>query len=106
MEDAYLRGMSEGPSFDAAMERRHSPHLNVRPTSPPTFLLHAEDDASVPVENSLLLRDRLKGVGVSVESHFFPDGGHGFGLRLAQGKSVEKWPELFFAWGSYRGLFA
>ena len=27
MEDAYLRGMSEGPSFDAAMERRFQDYL-------------------------------------------------------------------------------
>ena len=27
MEDAYLRGMSEGPSFDAAMERRFQEYV-------------------------------------------------------------------------------
>jgi hypothetical protein len=35
----------------------------------------------------------------------FPDGGHGFGLRLARGKTVEGWQELFFAWGRKQGLF-
>jgi hypothetical protein len=37
--------------------------------------------------------------------HLFPDGGHGFGLRLARGKSVERWPDLFLAWGRYRRLW-
>jgi acetyl esterase/lipase len=86
-------------------ERAHSPHLHLRPDSPPCFLLHAEDDSSVPVENTLMLRDALRRQGVPVETHLFPDGGHGFGIRLARGKSVEHWPELFLAWARYRGLW-
>lgn len=95
-----------GEDADAALEHKHAPHLNVQSASPPTFLLHAEDDATVPVENTILLREALRAKGVAVETHLYPDGGHGFGLRLARGKSVENWPELFLAWGRYQGLFA
>jgi len=94
-----------GAAPTPASERAHSPHLHVPADAPPTFLLHAEDDVSVPVANSLLMRDALRARGVATEAHFFPDGGHGFGLRLARGKSVEHWPDLFFAWGRYRGLW-
>jgi acetyl esterase/lipase len=94
-----------GEHASTARERAHSPHLNVQPDCPPCFLLHAEDDASVPVENTLMLRDALRRAGVPVETHLFPDGGHGFGLRLARGKSVEHWPELFLAWARYRGYW-
>lgn len=94
-----------GEAASPERERAHSPHLNVRADAPPTFLLHAEDDASVPVENALILRAALRAAGVPVETHLFPDGGHGFGLRLARGKTVEGWQELFFAWGQKRGLF-
>lgn len=87
-------------------ERAYSPHLNARSDSPPTFLLHAEDDASVVVENSLLLRAALLAQKVPVETHLFADGGHGFGLRLAKGKTVEGWENLFWAWGAKKGLFA
>lgn len=87
-------------------ERAHAPHENVRPDSPPTFLLHAEDDASVVVENTLLLRAALRAAGVDTETHLFPDGGHGFGLRLARGKSVENWPLLFNAWAVRKGLWS
>jgi len=90
----------------ADLQRAHSPHLNVQPSSPPSFLLHAEDDQTVPVANSLLLREALRGKGVPTETHLFPDGGHGFGLRLARGTSAENWPELFLAWGRYRKLFS
>jgi acetyl esterase/lipase len=94
-----------GENASPERERAHSPHLHVRPDSPPCFLLHAEDDASVPVENTLMLRDALRRQNVPVETHLFPDGGHGFGLRLARGKSVEHWPDLFLAWARYRGLW-
>lgn len=88
-----------------ALERAHSPHLNVPADAPPCFLLHAEDDASVPVANTLLLHAALRARGIPTELHLFPDGGHGFGLRLARGKSVEHWPDLFLGWGRYRGLW-
>ena len=95
-----------GESAPAARERAHSPHLNVPANAPPTFLLHAEDDKSVVVENSLLLRSALLAAKVPVETHLYPDGGHGFGLRLARGKSVEGWEELFLAWGRKHHIFA
>ena len=95
-----------GDEAGADLERTHSPHLHVVPDSPPTFILHAEDDEAVPIGNSLLLREALRARGVSVETHFFPDGGHGFGLRLARGHSVEHWPELFLAWGRARNLWS
>jgi acetyl esterase/lipase len=94
-----------GENASPERERAHSPHLNVPADAPPCFLLHAEDDSSVVVENTLLMRAALRAKGVSVETHLFPDGGHGFGLRLARGKTVEGWQELFFAWGRKQGLF-
>jgi acetyl esterase/lipase len=95
-----------GEAVSPELERAHSPHLNVSADAPPCFLLHAEDDASVPVENSLLLRAALRAKGVRTETHLFPDGGHGFGLRLARGKSVEGWQFLFWDWGRKQELFA
>jgi acetyl esterase/lipase len=94
-----------GEDASAERERAHSPHRNVPARAPPTFLLHAEDDSSVPVENTLLLRAALLARKVPVETHLFADGGHGFGLRLARGKTVEGWQELFFAWARKKGLF-
>ncbi|MFA4938574.1 alpha/beta hydrolase [Brevundimonas sp.] len=64
----------------------------------PVFLLHALDDASVPVENSLLLLTTLKAAAVPVEAHLFQEGGHGFGVRLIQGKPAQVWPDLVRAW--------
>lgn len=92
--------LGEAPT--PAQEAAHSPHLNVPADAPPAFLLHAEDDEVVNVENTLLLRAALRARGIPVETHLFARGGHGFGLRLAAGKPVSAWPELFLAWS--RGL--
>lgn len=66
----------------------------------PVFLLHAIDDASVPVENSLMLLGTLKAAGVRTEAHLFQEGGHGFGVRLIQGRPAQVWPELARAWAA------
>ena len=81
-----------------ALEAAHSPQRNIAVNSPPCFLVHAEDDDTVPVTNTLLFRDALKAKGIPVETHLFANGGHGFGLRKAIGKPVALWPELFMGW--------
>lgn len=89
-----LIGEQAGPE----LERAHSPHLQVKANTPPCFLVHAEDDASVLVENSLLFRQALKDKGITVETHLFREGGHGFAMRRVIGKPAGAWPELFLAW--------
>jgi acetyl esterase/lipase len=95
-----LLGANPTPELEAA----HSPEDNVRASTPPCFLVHAEDDATVPVENSLALRAALKRAGVPVETHLFAEGGHGFGIRGAAGKPAAIWPELFTRWAKTHGF--
>ena len=68
------------------------------PDTPPCFLLHAEDDESVPVDNSLAMRAALKAQGIPVDTHLFAKGGHGFGLRRIASLPVATWPVLLQAW--------
>jgi dipeptidyl aminopeptidase/acylaminoacyl peptidase len=70
---------------------------------PPTLLLHAIDDASVPVENSLQLLAALRSAAVPCEAHLFQEGGHGFGIRLIAGKPAAVWPQLALAWAARHG---
>ncbi len=67
--------------------------------APPMFLIHAFDDTSVVVENSLNLLTRLRRDGVKVETHLLEEGGHGFGVRLIAGKPGALWPDYAIAWG-------
>jgi acetyl esterase/lipase len=87
----------------AALEEAHSPHRQIPANAPPHFIVHAEDDDVVPVENALMLRAALRARGIPVETHLFTHGGHGFGLRKAVGKPAEAWPELFLVWAKTQG---
>jgi acetyl esterase/lipase len=101
---AGSRTLLLGPRPTPALEAAHSPDRNVPADAPPHFLLHAEDDDVVPVENTLLLRAALKAKKIPVETHLFQNGGHGFGLRKAIGKPLAAWPELWRAWAQTIGL--
>lgn len=71
---------------------------------PPVFLAHAMDDEAVPVENSLSLLSALKAAGVPAEAHLFQEGGHGFGIRLIEGRPAAVWPQLALAWAARHGF--
>ena len=87
-----------GEQPDAGRAQRYSPQYHVDARTPPTFLLHAQDDTVVPVANSLLFYDALRAAGVPAEMHLFPRGGHGFGIRGTHGLTVAAWPQLALDW--------
>jgi len=91
-----LIGAGVAPS-DLALAR-YSPNLRVSADTPPTMLVHAADDASVPLGNSLIMFDALRRNGVRSELHVFDRGGHGFGMRGVAGKNVAAWPDLMRNW--------
>lgn len=93
-----------GTNPSRSLVQSHSPDLNVPENAPPFFLLHAEDDDVVPVENCLRLRASLKAHRVPVETHLFEYGGHGFGLRKSVGKPVAVWPDLWLSWAKTKSL--
>lgn len=95
-----LLGKAPSPAAEAA----HSPDRNIPADAPPHFLLHAEDDDVVPIENSVRLHAALRARKIPVEMHLFANGAHGFGLRKAIGKPVEVWPEMWRAWARTVGL--
>jgi acetyl esterase/lipase len=48
--------------------------------TPCMFIVHAQNDGTVPVANSLVLTQALSDRGVQAELHVYADGGHGFGM--------------------------
>ncbi|WP_342645828.1 alpha/beta hydrolase [Mucilaginibacter sp. CSA2-8R] len=58
----------------------YSNEKQVTANTPPTFLVHAEDDKTVPVMNSIVFYEAMVKAGVKGELHLFQAGGHGFGL--------------------------
>jgi acetyl esterase/lipase len=90
-----------GESPDPALVEALSNERQVTSRTPPTFLFHTADDASVPVENSLLFFSALHKAGVAAELHVFPHGKHGVGLAPGD-PSLSQWPGLCAQW--MRGL--
>ena len=87
-----------GPHPDAALQQQFSMQDQVRADTPPTFLVHAQDDHVVAVHNSLVDYQALLRAGVTTEMQLFPFGGHGFGVRIPAGLTVAQWPELALRW--------
>ena len=75
---------------------RLSPGVEPSASTPPTFLLQAEDDP-VHEENALRYFQALKEVKVPAELHIYAQGGHGYGLRPTE-LPITHWPALVETW--------
>jgi len=89
------RLLGEAPDPDALA--RMSLEKNVSANTPPAFLWHTANDASVPVENSLWMAAALSRCRVPFELHVFPEGKHGLGLAPNL-PEVAVWKDLCAAW--------
>lgn len=70
-----------GVNGTQAQKEYFSNERHVTANTPKTFLVHANDDDTVPVENSILFNQALVKNKVPVETHLYQAGGHGFGLH-------------------------
>jgi acetyl esterase/lipase len=82
-----------------------NPDLQVTSRTPPTFLLHAQDDPVDPVENSLIYYSALRKAGVPAEMHLYLKGGHAFGLRPTE-SPITRWPQLVETWLGTIGMIS
>jgi len=73
-----------------------SNELQVTKDCPPVFIVHAGDDNTVPVENSIRFYMACIKNRVPAEMHLYPKGGHGFGLDNKT--TSDKWTERLFNW--------
>lgn len=79
-----------------------SNELQINANTPPAFLVHASDDATVPVQNSLAYYSALLKNRVPAELHIYERGGHGFGLHNRT--TTDKWQERLRNWMLSRKL--
>lgn len=85
-----------GKKAAAAKLNFFSSDMQVTAQTPPTFLVHASDDKSVPVENSIRFYQALIKNKVNAELHIYQNGGHGFGLHNAT--TSDAWFERVTTW--------
>ena len=93
-----------GQSPSAELIRQYSNELHVSTQTPPTFLVHAEDDKSVPVNNSIVFYQACLRHGVPAELHLYPRGGHGFGLNNPT--TPDRWTDRLRNWFEANGWLA
>jgi acetyl esterase/lipase len=85
-----------GEKPTAEMTKKFSNELHITPQTPPIFLVHAGNDATVPVENSIRFYQNCIKNKVPAEMHLYPKGKHGFGMN---NKTTEdKWMERLATW--------
>jgi len=87
-----------GPNPSAELLSARSPIRHVRRDAPPYFLVHANDDTTVTVANSISWMMASQAAGIPVETHLFTEGGHGFGFHLPRDLPASRWPDLFALW--------
>ena len=87
--------LGENPS-QADIDRR-SAELHVDAGTPPLFVVHAFDDAAVPVDNSLRMVEAMRKARRPVEAHLLQEGGHAFGIGRP-GTPSAHWIEMLTAW--------
>ena len=79
----------------------YSNEKQVTANTPPTFLVHAEDDKTVPVMNSVVFYQAMVKAGVKGELHTYQAGGHGFGLNNKTTK--DQWFDRLKNWMDANG---
>jgi acetyl esterase/lipase len=86
-----------GPNPSQSLVDSFSNETMVTSTTPPCFLLHANDDDVVPVENSINFYLALHHAGVPAVLHIIDHGRHGFGFMPGKPLTVE-WTDMLKEW--------
>ncbi len=106
MEGPHAHGASRrallGASPTAALQTRLSVDRQVSKDTPPTFLVHAAEDTTVVVENSLLFYQAMRRAKAPIEMHLYPRGPHGSGMDPKLGPTAE-WPRHCESWLRFNG---
>src|SRR5690606_32286656 len=86
--------IGENPAADVA--KYYSLETQVDKQTPITFLVHAKDDKTVPIENALRYKAALEKNKVANQIEVYETGGHGFGLINKTDPKL--WSDSMFKW--------
>lgn len=86
-----------GADTSKAMILKYSGEEQISEWTPAAFIVHALNDKSVNVRNSLQFYARLAEYNIPSSIHVFPQGGHGIRLSANPG-STDQWLNLLEAW--------
>lgn len=92
-----------GENPDPDIIKKYSNDLFVDEETPPTILIHSNNDVGTPPDNSLSYYSALRKNNIPAALHIWEDGGHGYGLAKGRG-SIESWSKIVEEWMSMKGI--
>ncbi len=92
---AYQRSLIGDPVADKAVYDADSPMTYIKQTKAPLLILQGENDIRVPRGQAAEVVATLKGVGATVDVHYYPEEGHGFAKRENQIDSLQRTVDWF-----------
>ncbi|HVN83184.1 MAG TPA: alpha/beta hydrolase [Terriglobia bacterium] len=99
----FSRQVLLGENADLDLVEDLSNETRVTSMTPPTFLIHTNEDDGVPPENSILFYMALREAKVPAELHIYERGEHGFGLA-PKDAILSSWTKRCEDWMKVRGL--
>ncbi len=101
MDDAIVHKGSKksllGDNPSPELVKEYSNETRVTAATPPTLMIHADNDKAVSSLNSVRFYLALKQAGVSSSLHIFPYGGHGINVNTNPG-STQMWTNICLEW--------
>lgn len=100
---SFMNLLGKGEKFeDEEALQMQCLEKQVSETTPPTFIWHTYEDASVPVETSLMFGMALRKHNVPMEMHIYEHGRHGQanGIRSTciADQRLADWMEISYSW--------
>ena len=92
-----------GKMPDEALVNALSTEKRVTADTPPVFLVHADDDKTVPPMNSVAFYAALKKNKIKASMLIYDHGGHGFGMA-PQDPVLNQWPIQCVQWLQRQGF--
>lgn len=93
----YPHLLNKGSTYNPSDE------MIVREDTPPSFVVHAQDDR-VPMASSLSYLMQLYEKKVPLDVHFFSKGGHAFSVINMRGIPIDGWTDMLIKWLAYRNF--
>jgi len=97
------RDMLLGKKPDEALVNALSSEKRVTTSTPPIFLVQADDDKTVPPLNSIAFYQALKKNKVPASLFIYDHGGHGFGMAPTD-PVLSQWPGQCLQWMQRQGF--
>ena len=92
---AYQRSLIGDPVKDKAVYDADSPMTYIKQAKAPLLILQGENDIRVPRGQAAEVVATLRGVGATVDVHYYPEEGHGFAKRENQIDSLQRTVDWF-----------